>query len=165
MMRLRDWPPRRIGRLWLAGIAVEALLIAALWLTSDPPPPRYDRHAFGLDTIPEADSASRAEMKKALEDRGFTITRESSPSGDTLVRIGRDSSFVVARVGGDSTVIVDASPDLQRAAGVMVDAWATAAGAAVALVIFLAAVLLPIPILLISITLVWAVQRQPRHGS
>jgi hypothetical protein len=35
----------------------------------------------------------------------------------------------------------------------------------VKLLLFLAAVLLPVPILLISITLVWAVQRLPRRAA
>jgi hypothetical protein len=122
-MRLRDWPPRRIGRLWLAGIAAEALFIAALWLTGDPPSPRYDRHPFGLDTVAAADSTSVAEMKKALEQQGFTITREPLPSGDTLVRIGRDSSFVAAKVRGDTFQIVAASRDVERAATAFTDAW------------------------------------------
>jgi hypothetical protein len=164
MMRLRDWPPRRIGRLWLGGIAVEALLIAALRLTSDPPPPRYDRHSFDLDTVAGVDSTP-AEVEKAMADRGFTITREALPSGDTLVRIGRDSSFVAARVGGDSIEIVAASREVERAAGFILSAWGATVESAVKLLLFVAAVLLPVPILLVSITLVWAVQRRPRHGS
>lgn len=164
-MRLRDWPPRRIGRLWLAGFAVEALLIAALWLTGDPPAPRPGRDPFGLDTIEAADVTSRAEADKALADRGFTITREPLPSGDTLVRIARDSTFITGRVAGDSAGIVAASPNVERAAGAILDAYAASAGLAIALVLFLAAVLLPVPILLISTTLVWAVQRRPRHES
>jgi hypothetical protein len=165
MIRLRDWPPRRIGRLWLAGFAVEALLVAALWLVGDPPTPLPGRDPFGLDSIDAADVMPRAEADKAWADRGFTITRQPLPSGDTLVRIARDSTFITARVAGDSAGIVAASPNVERAAGVMLDAWGTAVKTAIQLLLLLAAVLLPVPILLISITLVWAVQRRPRHES
>jgi hypothetical protein len=163
-MRLRDWPARRIRRMWLAGLVAEALLIAVLRFTGEPPTPRPDLRHLGLDTVPAPDSASRAEVEKRLANRGFTITRQPLPSGDTLVRIGRDSSFVAARVGGDSNTIVAASPDVERAAGAIVSAWVLAVEGIVKLLLFLAAVLLPIPILLVSVTLVWAVQRRPRRA-
>jgi hypothetical protein len=43
MMHLRDWPARRIGRMWLGGCVLETLLVAALLSTGEPPTEPYPR--------------------------------------------------------------------------------------------------------------------------
>jgi hypothetical protein len=163
MMRLRDWPARRIGLLWLAGCAAEALLFAVPMSFGEPPPPKPDSLAIDTGTAAAADSVPTVNLQQFLEGAGFTVTREPLPSGDTLVRIGRDSSFRVAEVRGDTTAIVDASPDVEQAFGVITTAFAASVHGLARLLLIAAAVLLPVPLLLASITLVWAVQRRRRR--
>jgi hypothetical protein len=54
---------------------------------------------------------------------------------------------------------------VERAAIAITDAWRAMGKGIVVFLLFLAAVLLPVPILLLSITLVWAVQRRPRRAA
>ena len=157
MMRLRDWPPRRIGVLWLAGCAVEALLIAALAFTGEPAAPYPRRLA---DSVFAADTGSAIDAEEMLRNVGISVTREPQASGDTLVRITRDSSFAAARVGQDTITVVAASPDVERAIHSIGTAFVAAADGLARLLLLLAAILLPIPILLIAVTLTWAVQRR-----
>lgn len=160
MTRLRDWPARRIRRLWLAGCVLEVLLFAALMSTGEPPPPRPDWRLSEADSAMMADTTPSVDVETALAQLGFTVTREPLPSGGTQMRISRDSSCVVANVTGDTTTVVAASPDVERAFGTITE-MLVAMGAGIAkLVLIAAAVLLPVPILLISITLVWSIQRR-----
>lgn len=157
MMRLRDWPSGRIGRMWLIGCLVEALLIVALAATGDPMPPSpRETAAASFAEVPEM---SPAELAAALRDNGVSITREAQPSGDTLVRIRKDSSYIVARRESGTTTIVDASPDVRRGLENVGDALSATFDGLGRLLRFLAAVLLPIPVLLVSVTLAWAVLR------
>lgn len=164
-MRLRDWPARRIGRLWLAGVAVEALLMAVIASTGEDPGsmPRSLRREG--DSATAVDTASSETARQWFADAGFTISREALPSGDTLVRISRDSSFVAARVSGDTISVVEASPDVEQAIGSITTAFVSAMDGLARLLLILAAILLPIPILLVSITLTWAVQRRRRTAA
>jgi hypothetical protein len=161
MMRLRDWPPRRIGRLWLAGLAMEALLVAVIAFTGDDPRPMPGPHLGHYDSA-TADTASGEVVRQSFADAGFTVAREPLASGDTLVRISRDSSFVAARVRGDTIPVVAASPDVEQAIGNITTAFVAAMDGLARILLILAAILLPIPVLLISVTLVWAVQRRRR---
>lgn len=79
------------------------------------------------------------------------------------MHIARDSSFVAADVQGDTITILDASPDVQQAAATFKAAFVAGARGIKRLLLFLAAILLPIPVLLVSVTLTWAVQRR-LHG-
>lgn len=161
MMPLRDWPARRIGRLWLAGCAVELLLFAGIMMAGEPPPPELREKR---DALAAADSVGWLDTPAALEQAGFGMDREPLPSGDTLVRISRDSSFVVASVRGGRIEVVEASPDVEQAIGTITTAWAAAMDGLVRLLLLMAAVLLPVPILLTVTTLTWAVQRRlPRR--
>lgn len=149
--------------MWLMGCALEVLLFAALLSTGESPPPRPDpRLLSDMDTVSPADTATTVDVEKALAQMGFITTREPTPSGDTLVRISRDSSFVVANVSGDTTTIVAASPDVERAFGTMADILVAMGEGFERLLLIAAAVLLPVPLLLVSVTLTWAVQRRRR---
>lgn len=165
-MRLRDWPARRIGRMWLGGCALEVLLMAALISTGEPPtepPPRSPRQARA--TAP-AETSTPEEVDAALRQIGISVTREPLPSGHTRMRFLRDSSFVVADVRGDTSTIVQASPDVEQAFGTMANAWGAAMDGFARLLLIVAAVLLPVPALLVCITLAWAVlRRQDRRST
>lgn len=161
-MRLGDWPARRIGLLWLAGLATEALLIAVIASTGEDPPPMRGSARSARNSVTVFDTSSNEEVRQALTDAGFAVTREPLPSGHTLMRISRDSSFVAARVRGDTISVVDASPDVERAIGNITTAFVAGMDGLARFLMILAAILLPIPILLISITLVWVVQRHRR---
>lgn len=158
-MRLRDWPPRRIGRMWLGGCVLEALLMAALLSTGEPPPRSYPRLDEAQAAAP-VEPSTPEEVDSALGQMGISVTREQLPSGQTRVQIRRDSTFVVAEVRGDTSTIVQASPDVEQAFGVMANAWGAAMEGMMRLLLVVAAVLLPVPILLVSITLAWAVLRR-----
>lgn len=161
MPRLRDWPPRRIGLLWIWGCGLEGLLLAALWVTGDRPPPRPDALA---DSLFASDTAAvEVDPETLLRDAGFILTREPLPSGGTRMHIARDSSFVDAQVRGDTITILDASPDVRQAGATLTAAFVAGARGLARLLLFLAAILLPIPILLVSVTLTWAVQRRLRR--
>lgn len=162
MMRLRDWPPRRIGLLWLAGCAAETLLFAVLMSFGEPPPPKPDWPSADTEMAAAADSVPTVNVQQFLEGAGFTVTREPLPSGDTLVRIGRDSSFVVARVRDGSSEVIGASPDAEQAFASIASAFVAGAHGLARLLLIAAAVLLPVPLVLTGLTLTWAVQRRRR---
>jgi hypothetical protein len=105
------------------------------------------------------------EVDAALRQIGISVTRERLPSGHTRVQLRRDSSFVLADVRGDTSTIVQASPDVEQAFGTMANAWGAGVKGLVRLLLIVAAVLLPIPVLLVSITLAWAVLRRQQAGS
>lgn len=89
MMHPRQWSPRRIGFLWLAGCSVEALLVAVFLWTGEPAA-EYPGPPLAADA--SAAPTTAAEFDSAMRDVGFTVTRDTLPSGHTLTRIGRDSS-------------------------------------------------------------------------
>jgi hypothetical protein len=165
MMRLRDWPARRIGRMWLGGCALEALLVAALLVTGDPPPKFDPPRLTETPAAAPVESSTPEEVDAGLRQLGISVTRERLPSGHTRMRFGRDSSYVVAEVRGDTSTIVEASPDVEQAFGTMANAWGAAMEGLVRLLLIVAAVLLPVPVLLVSITLAWAVLRRRERRS
>lgn len=150
--------------MWIAGSVLEVLLFAALMSTGESPPPRPDSLLSDVDTAATADSATTIDVETALAQMGFTVTRERLSSGGTQMRISRDSSFVVANVQGDTTTVVAASPDVERAFGTMADMLVAMGSAVARLLLIVAAVLLPVPILLISVTLVWSIQRRRQQS-
>lgn len=96
---------------------------------------------------------SPAELEAALRENGVSVTREAQPHGDTLVRIRKDSSYIVAQRKGGTLAIVDASPDVRRGLENVGNALGATFDALGRLLLFLALVLLPIPVLLVSVTL------------
>jgi phage shock protein PspC (stress-responsive transcriptional regulator) len=165
MMRLRDWPARRIGRMWLGGCALEALLVAALISTGDPPPKSDPPRAREAPAAAPVEPSSPEEVDSALRQLGISVTRERLPSGHTRTRFRRDSSYMVAEVRGDTSAIVEASPDVEQAFGNMANAWGAAMEGLVRLLLIVAAVLLPVPVLLVAITLAWAMLRRRERRS
>jgi hypothetical protein len=151
--------------MWLGGCALEVLLMAALISTGDPPPKSYPPRLREAQAAAPAHTSTPEEVDSALRQIGISVTREPLPSGDTLVRIRRGSSFVAASVKGDTTTIVDVSPDVEQAFGTMANAWGAAIDGLVRLLLIVAAVLLPVPVLLVSITLTWAVLRRRERRS
>lgn len=71
---------------------------------------------------------------------------------------------MVARQRGDTT-IVDASRDVQQGIGAASNALVATFQALERLLLIAAAILLSIPLLLVSLTLTWAVQRRRRNAA
>lgn len=160
-MRLFNWPPRRIGRLWLIGIGVQVLALLVV------PPLLGFRLGLPGDRWPEAETPAvmdtvRRDASDTLPSVPFSVTRVPLASGDTLVRVERDSSFLVVRTDGSAPQFVDASADVQQAAGNIGTVFAGILAEIVRDLIVLAVLLLAIPLLLVAITLTWALGRRPR---
>lgn len=154
-VRLRDWPPRRIGKMWLIGVAgqLAALFIVPLLLGWELSAPWNDP----LDTAPPAalDTAALADLDTSAHP--LTITRTPTAAGDTLVRIARDSSYLALRTSGGT---VEMSPDVEKGAAALGDAFVSMFDALATLFTVLAVILLVPPLVLGSITLAWALQRR-----
>ena len=154
-MRLRDWPPRAIGRMWLWGILLQVIVAGTAYLiarlNSPPLPPEMARVRAQNDRVfaemrAHDDSVARGELppprpltaeekallRRSLDSIGITVRRH----GDTLNVTGPpalDSMVLRAMVGLDRA--------LQR------------------LMWILAGVFVPIPTALVTITAAWAVLR------
>jgi hypothetical protein len=156
-MRFSDWPPRRIGAMWMIGVAVQLL---ALWIV---PPLLGWRHVApvgiewkGATPLP---APSGAETQPGT---GMTITRTPLANGDTLVRISRDSSWFELRTMGDTAWAIRASPDVERNMAGAGQAFAYGIGKIVEGLTMLLALIFVIPTLLSVVTLAWWIQRRRR---
>lgn len=160
MSRFRDWPPRRIGLMWLIGAVLQGLALFAV-------PP-----LLGWEMGPPADAPEPGwlDSMKAVPDNApdsarvprVTVTRTEVAPGDTLVRVERDTSWLQFRTNGGD---VEMSPDVEQAAeriGGMMTSMIVAMGVAVLQLLLL---IFTIPAVLVAVTLAWlAVRRAPSRG-
>lgn len=157
-MRLRDWPPRRIGKMWLIGIALQvaAVLIVPPLLGWEYAAPHDVDEPLGgawlpdsatLDSIP-ADTSTVPPL-------ALTLTALSG--GDTVVRIGRDSSFLAFRTSGGT---VEASPDVEKAAGAITTAFVGLFDELARLLTVLLIIVAAPTLAMLAVTVTWAVQRR-----
>lgn len=161
-MRLGDWPPRRIGLMWVIGICLQLLAILVVppllgFEVADPREPWPPAESLDADT-----SGRAAEWKPASSD-SIAVTREVGPAGDTVIRISRDTSFVVVRQEGDTIELVGASQDMQdlkEGAGHLGTVFGGIVEDIVRAFMVLMVLLLAIPLVLLGVTLTWAVQRR-----
>ena len=149
-MRIRDWSSKKMGIVWLVGSAAECLLLlAAVWIgranRSEMPSAmeqlwaREDSVSRGyLPPPPPSTAAARTRADRLLRDSlGLELVRR----GDTIVGI------VPMSARGDSTV---------KAAGDAVSGMISALRVGLPLVLLvLTATFLPIPIVLIGISIIW----------
>jgi hypothetical protein len=161
-MRLRDWPPRRIGLMWVIGICLQLLAILVVppllgFEVGDPrepwPPAESPAAGASLDTATQETPSSDP----------VAVAREIGPAGDTVIRISRDSSFVVVRQEGDTIELLGASQDVKdnldgagQLGTVLTGIMADIVRAFVVLMVLLFA----IPLVLLGVTLTWAIQRR-----
>lgn len=168
-MRLRDWPPRRMGAMWVIGIALQLLLLYVVppllggeWATAEEVEQQRElrralRRALRRPRPPvaplEADAPTEPEVG---------ITRTPLANGDTLLRISRDSSFLELRLSGDTMRVADASPNVDRAVTSLGRGFTNAFVEIARMVITLLTLLTAIPLILGTITLAWWIQRRRR---
>lgn len=147
-MALRNWPARKLGRAWLLGLILQAVVLAVLFVLGRLLPSQEESPAFrelrthmdsvdrGLLPPPrELTPEQKGEVVALLRDSfGITVGR----SGDTI-RIGGPPAF-------DSAVVAVGRGvgQVMRAATVM-----------------LAAIFLAIPTALMILTLAWLLARKP----
>jgi hypothetical protein len=145
-MALRSWPPRTLRRIWLFGLAAELLMIGGAYtlgrLTGPPEPPALRALRLYQDSL----------------DRGLVppprqLTRTER---ETALAILRDSLGISWQTRGGTTH-VQLPPELERGVTRVARGFGSAIG--VALVVA-AALFLPIPIALVTVTLVWLVARR-----
>lgn len=161
-MRLRDWPPRRIGKMWLIGFAVQLLALLVVprlmgfelaW-PGEPWPP--------MDTLAATPPAGPAAQSAAIPD-SVALTPVPRPAGDTLLRAGSDSMFLLLRQrGGDTVQFVDASPGMKEGAGQLGTILAGLMADLVRALVVMMVLLFAIPLVFLAVTLTWAVQRRRR---
>jgi hypothetical protein len=161
-MRLRDWPPRRIGLMWAIGTSLQLLAILVV------PPLLGFEVADPREPWPPAESAAAgasldAVTRETPSSDTVAVTREVGPAGDTVIRISRDSSFVVVRQEGDTIELLGASQDvkdLKDGAGHLGTVFAGIIEDIVRAFMVLMVLLFTIPLVLLGVTLTWAVQRR-----
>jgi len=156
-MRLRDWPPRRIGWMWAIGLAVQLVAMIVVpqllgWRYSRPGSDFEEMRTPGFDTA--AAPAPRGSAPKPV-----VMTRTPIGPGDTLVRIGRDSSFLEFRTSGG---VVDGSPDVERGIAAVGNALGSVLVTVAEMMIIILFLVFTIPVILAVITLTWAIQRRRR---
>jgi hypothetical protein len=156
-MRLGDRPPRRIGKMWLIGVGSQlaALFIVPLLLGWELSAPWNDP----LDTAPPAALDTTALADPDASAPPLTVTRTPTAAGDTLVRIARDSSYLAFRTSGGP---VEMSPDVEKGAAGIINAFVSMFDALATLLTGLAIILFLPPLILGAITLAWALQRRRR---
>jgi hypothetical protein len=164
-MRFRDWPPRRIGVMWLIGLAVQLLAILIV------PPLLGFEVAAPHEPWPDADRIT-AEAPQHVPERvperdprssdSLTITREAGPAGDTVTRISLDSSFVVMRRNGDTLEVLDASQDVKESARQFGTVFAGIMANLARALIVMMVLLFAIPLVLLVVTLTWVVLQRRR---
>lgn len=161
-MRLRDWPPRRIGLMWVIGIALQLLAILIVppllgFEVGDPREPWPPAESLAAGAPRDATTRQRPSSDTVA------VTREIGPAGDTVIRFSRDSSFIVVRQEGDTIELLGASQDvkdLTDGAGNLGTVLGGIMADIVRAFMVLMVLLLVIPIVLLGVTLTWAVQRR-----
>jgi len=143
-MAIADWPARRIARMWVVGLALEAALIAgskALERANEPPWAREMRL--------RSDSLERGLVPPPPP---ITAAQES-----TLRAFVRDSLGITWETHGRVTTLhlpPAVERDARRAARAI-------QGALVAVAIVVLLIFGPIPLTLVSVTIVWVARRRP----
>jgi hypothetical protein len=168
-MLIREWSSHRIKRLWIwGGVAEGFLIVVPLLLTlaaprsREPDYPLFDTTRVGQNVSPAQRAELVARAKGQLESLGISMTLD----GDSLVTFAfSDSEAFTAVVRNDTMESFRLTPaakrSLEREMGPTVGAVAGMMGDVTRrLMLVLAGIYLPIPLLLIVVTTYWAIARR-----
>jgi hypothetical protein len=160
---IRDWTPGRIRWLWTFGLIAELLVIyvfVAPRYSLAPRAPGYDS-VFSVPGPPS--DPQRQEWHRILRDSlGINV----AVSGDTLTTFSRDSFALAILNRGDTFRTLSLSLAARRAASTVTRPIAEALRAAAPfmialLILYCSVTLLPIPLALLVLTLVWRRRSSP----
>lgn len=157
-MRFRDWPPRRIGLLWLAGAVMQAIIVVFGLPMLGWEPADKAEFAMGTSLTDSAELPAIHVAPNTTPVRPLRVTRTEIASGDTLVRLARDSSWVQFRTRGGT---VQMSPDVERAAGQITKSLTSILLEIGWALLQLLLLTFTVPVLLVATTLAWLILRRP----
>ena len=158
-MALRDWPARRLGAAWLIGLVAELALIGGLALhgrISEPPEFRAAR--LGLDSLERQSRAQDDSIARRLRPPLAELSPEQKAAFRAMLR---DSLGITWDTRGTETT-VHLPPALDTMAR---RATASLTAGLWSALLVIAALVLPIPVGLLVLTLAWLYIRRPWRRS
>jgi hypothetical protein len=158
-LTLRNWSTERIRWMWGLGAFAEFLILLALFLTPQfeqgPRPPAPSDSSLSLFGSPS--DSHRQKLHEYLRDSlGIVV----GVSGDTLTSFAKDSFGLTVLTHGDTVRDLDLTPATERQVAAVVTPLLGGVAQAMdgiryVILTVLAIILLPIPLALITVTLLW----------